>query len=88
MDKQLAFYQMFGEGKNFLRIYQNVNRNQRRTYANLYFITSCRYTYVCKKKKIKFGCTCKVVFKSESNKERKCQSVHVRQVNGSEIVIF
>lgn len=54
------------------------------TYTLLHHVDIHMYV----KKKIKFGCTCKVVFKSESNKERKCQSVHVRQVNGSEIVIF
>lgn len=52
-------------------------------YAFLHYVD----IYV-KKEEIKFGCTYKVVFKSESNEERKCQSVHIKWVNGNEIVIF
>jgi len=86
MDERSALYQTFGRKKLSSRAFIGIAiRNQRSDLCN--FTTS--HVDICKNKKerekmIKFGCTCKVVFKSESNEERKCQSVHVRQVNGSE----
>jgi len=82
MDKQSAFYQIFSRKKidsAFIGMWIGIKEA---TYALLHHVD------ICKKKRIKFGCTYKVVFKSESNKKWKCQSVHVKWVNGSEIVIF